>query len=347
MLVVSDPAGGRHDPAQFFRRGRMVPHPERAARHAVLHAACVEHGHTVIGPRARDLGPILAVHSPDYVAFLGSAWSRRGEIDADLEELLTTQFTGRSPSASPQSLAAALGYFACDTSTAIRDGTWEAASSAAFCAATAAEAALEAGVAYALARPPGHHASADCAGGFCYLNNTAIAAQRLLDKGAERVAILDIDVHHGNGAQRIFYARSDVLTVSVHADPTAYFPLYSGFAGERGAGAGEGFNRNLPLAHGAADRVFLDAVSRSLDEIARFSPSALVVALGLDAAKEDPVGVFEVTTDGFSACAARIAQGGWPTVLVQEGGYLCEALPRNLSAFLAAFEDRMGAASRR
>jgi acetoin utilization deacetylase AcuC-like enzyme len=225
-----------------------------------------------------------------------------------------------------------------DTSTPIRAGTWAAVYGGAQAAIQAADAGLEEGTAYALCRPPGHHAYADSAGGFCFVNNSAVAAERLRAKVGGRVAILDVDVHHGNGTQGIFYERADVLTVSLHADPSNYFPYYAGYADETGRGAGEGFNRNLPLPPGSGDDAFLEALEQGLEAVQASGARALVLALGLDASEEDPVGVLKVTTDGFARAAERVARAGLPTVLVQEGGYLCEALPRNLTAFLGAFE---------
>ena len=220
-----------------------------------------------------------------------------------------------------------------------------AVSGSAQAARAAADAAVEHGAAYALCRPPGHHAYADSAGGFCFFNNTAIAAQRLRASLDGPIAILDIDVHHGNGTQGIFWRRGDVLTVSVHADPSNYFPFFAGYADETGEGAGAGFNRNLPLAEGTDDRPWLAAIAAGLGVITGFRPRALVVALGFDASEHDPIGALRVTTAGFAE-AARLIAVAHPTIaLIQEGGYLCDALPRNLVAFLSAFDEaRAGAA---
>ena len=191
--------------------------------------------------------------------------------------------------------------------------------------------------AYALCRPPGHHAYADMAGGFCFLNNTAIAAERLRAKH-QRVAVLDVDVHHGNGTQGIFYDRGDVLTVSIHADPAHYYPYFWGHAHETGTGKGNGCNLNLPLPLGSPDTPWLDAGDKALARIADFAPTALVVALGLDASESDPLQGLKVTGVGFHAMAGKIARLGLPTVLVQEGGYLSDDLGRNLVQFLDGFE---------
>ena len=190
---------------------------------------------------------------------------------------------------------------------------------------------------YALCRQPGHHAFRDVAGGFCFLNNSAIAAAHLRLRH-ERVAILDVDVHHGNGTQGIFYDRPDVLTVSIHADPASYYPYVWGYAHERGEGAGLGTNLNIPLPLGTGDEGFLAALDVAAKSIRAFAPGALVVALGLDASEHDPLAGLAVTTEGFHRIGAAIARLGLPTVLVQEGGYLSDILGTNLTAVLAGFE---------
>lgn len=337
MRVFHSTTSIDHDPTRFFRRGNTIAHPETAERYHILHRSVVEAGFDVRPATDHGLEPLLSIHAPAYVEFLSSAWQRRGEIDATAEELLTTVFPRTQMHRRPDSLIGLLGYYTADTSTPLRAGTWNAVYGSAQAAVSAADAVLTQGFAYALCRPPGHHAYADCAGGFCYINNTAVAAQRLRSASGKRVAMLDIDVHHGNGTQGIFYERDDVLTVSIHADPSGYFPFYAGYADEVGRGAGHGFNLNLPLPHGSGDAIFLQAVDVGLKRIHDFAPSALVVALGLDASEHDPLGVLKVTRDGFSNAARAIAQAGIPTALIQEGGYLCPALPLNLVAFLQSF----------
>ncbi len=196
--------------------------------------------------------------------------------------------------------------------------------------------------AYALCRPPGHHAFADLAGGFCFMNNTAIAAERCVRAG-RRVAILDVDLHHGNGTQGIFYARGDVLCVSIHADPARYYPFFWGHAHERGEGAGLGANLNLPIPRGTGDDGFLEALGPGLARIRSFAADLLVVALGLDAYEGDPFGGLAVTTPGFARIAEAAAGLGLPTIIVQEGGYLCPELGDNLERFLGAFAAAHGA----
>jgi acetoin utilization deacetylase AcuC-like enzyme len=193
---------------------------------------------------------------------------------------------------------------------------------------------------YALCRPPGHHAYANRASGFCYLNNGALAAERLRDQH-ERVAILDIDVHHGNGTQAIFYDRPDVLTVSIHADPAGFYPFYWGYAEETGDQEGEGYNFNLPLPVGAGDDQWLKAVDTALERIQKFAPGALVLGLGLDAHEADPLKGGTVTTAGFARIAEKIAGLALPTAIVQEGGYLTDHLSDNLAMFLTSYEGAL------
>src|SRR5699024_4937413 len=184
-------------------------------------------------------------------------------------------------------------------------------------------------------------AYADLAGGFCFLNNSAIAAQRLR-RHMDRVAILDVDVHHGNGTQGIFYHRDDVLTVSLHADPATFYPFFYGYAHERGADAGYGYNLNIPLTHGTGDDGYLDALNAAFRRIEAFQPDALVVALGLDAYKGDPLAALALTTDGFKRLGAAIGRLQLPSAIVQEGGYMCAALGDNAAAFLTGFEGARG-----
>jgi acetoin utilization deacetylase AcuC-like enzyme len=338
MRVYHSPASVRHDPTTFFRRGATITHPERAERYHVLRDAIVEAGMTLLEAGDAGLEPLQGVHSPEYLEFLAEGWNRRAEIDPNAEEILTTQFARPQMHRRPNSLLGLLGYHTADTSTPLRAGTWSAVYGSAQCAVSAADSAAKHGYAYALCRPPGHHAFSNSAGGFCYVNNTAVAAQRLRSVLRGRVAVIDIDVHHGNGTQGIFYQRADVLTISIHADPDSYFPFYCGYADETGEGEGRGFNLNLPQVHGAGDADFQAALEQALARVVTFAPAGLVVALGLDASEHDPLGVLKVTTKGFVGVADAIGRLGLPTVIVQEGGYVCPALPVNLVAFLREFE---------
>jgi acetoin utilization deacetylase AcuC-like enzyme len=241
----------------------------------------------------------------------------------------------------PRAIDGKLGYYSLDAATPITRGTWRAATAAADTALTAAAlvASGERG-AFALARPPGHHAAKDLYGGYCFLNNAAIAAQSLLDGGARRVAILDIDYHHGNGTQSIFYSRGDVFFVSIHGDPKEEFPYFLGYADETGEGDGEGANLNLPLPWGTGSSRWLEALGEAATRISAFTPEALVVSLGLDTYKEDPISHFLLESDDYLKIGRRIARLRLPTAFVLEGGYAVAALGVNAVNVLTGFENR-------
>lgn len=327
----------RHDPKGFLSSGAPQPNPEQPERVERLLAGARAAGCEIVRSRNLGLGPIAAVHTPEYLDFLErihGRWQRIAEASAEvIPNIHPLARDGRYPA----SAVGQAGYHMADTSCPISAETWESACWSAWAAVDAADAVLSGEpAAYALCRPPGHHAFADVAGGFCFINNSAVAAQRLRGQAA-RVAILDVDLHHGNGTQGIFYARPDVLTVSIHADPVRFYPFFWGHADERGEGPGLGYNLNLPLKRKSDDETFLAALDSSLRRIRSFAPEALVVALGLDAFEDDPFGGLSVTTPGFARIAERIAGLNLPTVIVQEGGYLCDALSDNLTSFLTGF----------
>ena len=338
MKIVYSDKHAQHDPQTFVVRGvkqRSAEQPERATR---LLAAASGAGHEITAPRAFGPGPAAAVHTANYLDFLQTAAREWAKLPGASDEVVPNVHPARQPATYPKGLTGRAGWHQVDMGCPIGPHTWDAALAATEVATTAAELVLSGTrEAYALCRPPGHHAFADMAGGFCFLNNSAVAAQHLRTRHA-RVAVLDVDVHHGNGTQGIFYERADVLTVSIHADPDYYYPYFWGHAHETGQGAGAGFNLNLPLPLGSADAPWLAAGDTALARVKAFAPTALVVALGLDASESDPLQGLKVTGPGFHAMAARIAQLGLPTVLVQEGGYLGDDLGRNLVQFLAGFE---------
>ena len=339
MKIVYSDKHAQHDPQTFLVRGviqKSAEQPERATR---LLAAAKDAGHDITAPKSFGLGPVQAVHTPEYIDFLQVAAREWAKLPGAGPEVVPNVHPARYPATYPTGLVGRAGWHQADTGCPIGPGTWEAALAATETAVTAAEmVAAGAREVYALCRPPGHHAYADMAGGFCFLNNTAIAAQHLRRHHA-RVAVLDVDVHHGNGTQGIFFERDDVLTVSIHADPGSYYPYFWGHAHETGTGKGQGFNLNFPLPLGSADARWLESGDKALARIREFAPTALVVALGLDASESDPLQGLKVTGTGFHAMAARIASLGLPTVLVQEGGYLSDDLGRNLVQFLAGFES--------
>ena len=327
----------RHDPKGFLSSGAPQPNPEQPERAERLLAGARAAGCEIVRSREHGLGPIAAVHTPEDLEFLENIYPRWQRIDGASEEVIPNIHPLARDGRYPASAVGQAGYHMADTSCPISAETWESACWSAWSAVDAADAVLAGErTAYALCRPPGHHAFADVAGGFCFINNSAVAAQRLLSK-SDRVAILDVDLHHGNGTQGIFYARSDVLTVSIHADPVRFYPFFWGHADERGDGPGLGYNLNLPLPRKTGDDGFLTALDAGLSRIRSYAPDALVVALGLDAFEGDPFGGLSVSTDGFSRIAETIAGLRLPTVIVQEGGYLCDELGANLTSFLGGW----------
>ena len=340
MQIVYSAEHERHQPKTFIRRGAVIANPEVPARAATLLAAVRAAGHRIVAPDDFGAAPREAVHGKDYLDFLATIHANWQTLAGAAEEVVPNIHPGRHMARRPIGLAGLVGYHTADTACPIGAGTWQAATASANVALHAASLVLAgARVAYGLCRPPGHHAYADQAGGFCYLNNVAIAAQHMR-RSLGRVAILDIDVHHGNGTQGIFYERPDVFFASLHADPGDYYPFFAGYADETGAGAGTGANLNLPLVQGSGDREMLAALDTALAAIRRHAPDALLVSLGFDASEHDPLGVLKVTSAGFAAMARRIAAADLPTVLVQEGGYMSAVLGENLACFLAAFAAR-------
>lgn len=278
---------------------------------------------------------ILAVHDSKLVSYLRAVCARLDDKAIVYPEV----FPIRRPERAPKALEDRAGYFCADTFTPLTHNAWPAARRAVDVALTAAE--LIAGgerFAYAICRPPGHHAERRIFGGFCFLNNSAIAAN-FLAAGGKRVALLDIDYHHGNGAQDIFYKRADVLTLSIHGHPRHAYPNFSGYSDERGEGAGEGFNRNWPLEPPVDDARYLRVLDEALRAILRFRPSYLVVSLGLDIMKGDPTGSFEVSTAGLKSIAERIGHLYLPTLIVQEGGYAVRNLRIGARSFFGALEE--------
>jgi acetoin utilization deacetylase AcuC-like enzyme len=322
-----------HAPRHFMANGALSPNPEVPARVDVLRAGAEAAGCRFEAPEDHGMGPIAAVHSAEYLTFLRSAHRRWSRIEGASEEVIPNIHPASRTDSYPKSVLGQAGFHQADTSCPISAGTWEAAYWSAQTAVSAAGA-VGSDAVYALCRPPGHHAFADLAGGFCFLNNAAIAAEALRARGL-RPAVLDVDVHHGNGTQGIFYGRSDVLTVSIHADPIRFYPFYWGHAHERGAGAGLGYNLNLPLARGVGDAEYLAVLGTALEAVVSFGADVIVVALGLDAHENDPFKGLRVTTPGFSRIAEAIAGLGLPLLVVQEGGYMSDDLGPNLTAFLS------------
>lgn len=334
MKAFLDDRQRGHEPRHFMANGTRLPNPEVPRRVDILKAGAEAAGCVFAPPADAGLGPVAAVHTAEYLTFLRTIHTRWQRIEGASDEVIPNVHPANRSDSYPRSAVGQAGYHQADTACPISQGTWEAAYWSAQTALAGADAVADgARAVYALSRPPGHHAFADLAGGFCFLNNSGIAAERLRARGL-RPAILDIDVHHGNGTQGMFYARGDVLTVSIHADPVRFYPFFWGHAQERGEGAGRGANLNLPLARGTGDEAYLATLDTALQRIGDFGAEVIVVALGLDAHVDDPFRGLAVTTGGFARIAAAIAATGLPLVCVQEGGYVSPALGPNLTAFL-------------
>ncbi|MBX3055987.1 MAG: histone deacetylase family protein [Anaerolineae bacterium] len=338
MLIYYHPNHLAHDQARLHQPDdphSVVYYSEVAQRGPLIHDAIVAAGLGVIQP-PQDFGlaPIVEVHRHEMVAFLQTAHERFvAETGRDVALPETFSIGGR-PRRKPVSVWGLLGYYCFDIGSPVFAGTWEAAYGSAQTA-VAAAAAIASGerLVYALCRPPGHHAAADMFGGFCYLNNAAIASQWLVEKG-QRIAILDLDYHHGNGTQEIFYGRADVLTCSIHADPLHEYPFYWGFADEYGIGAGENYNFNFPLPLGTQEAAYLVALDIALRRIRAFVPDCLVVSFGADTLENDPVGGFKLSVESYGRIAAQIAALDLPTLVIQEGGYLLPQLGSCVLSFL-------------
>lgn len=321
-----------HHPRSYYSRGQMRTPQEVPERAQNLVKAAKALGFEVQQPADYGLEPLLAVHGAAYLEFLQEAHQRWKEIPEDWGDEVMSNIFVREPNALRGILAQAGRYLA-DGSCPVGELTWRSAYWSAQSAVAAAKAVLDGEpAAYALCRPPGHHARREAAGGFCYINSAAVAAQ-VLRGGFQRVAVLDSDMHHGQGIQEIFYDRDDVLYVSIHGDPTNFYPGVAGFEDERGAGAGEGYNLNLPMPHGSSEAVFMEKLEQSLAAVKAFGAEVLVLSLGFDIYELDPQTKVAVTRKGFARLGERIRSLKLPTVIVQEGGYHLETLESNAQAF--------------
>jgi acetoin utilization deacetylase AcuC-like enzyme len=338
MKAFWDPIELTHEPAFFLQRGLVRQNFEVPARAVALLEACRAMGLEITAPEQAERSALQQVHSADYLDFLRDGPALWDALPPHGPEMVPNIHPSPEMLANGARRSATvigqLGWYTADTSCPIAASTWPAALAAASGAIAAADEAAAGRHAYALARPPGHHAYSARAGGHCYLNNAAIAAERLRLSGAGRVAILDIDSHHGNGTQGIFWERDDVVCVSVHGDPNGYYPWYVGHAGERGAGAGAGCNLNLPLRAGTGDAGWLAAIESGLRLIEAVGAEALVISLGFDASEHEPLGFLSVTADGFARAGALVAETGLSCAIVQEGGYNVDVIGGLLTRFL-------------
>ncbi|CAN5461487.1 histone deacetylase family protein [soil metagenome] len=338
MITVFDDAQRLHDPPGFIVSGKRQPSPERPVRIDLLMKGVERTGSPVVAPPPLDPVALERVHDRRYLAFMETLWTRWSRVpDAGDMPSPNVHALGRAtlpPASYPDSVVGQCGYHLGDGSCPVTAETWNAAKASAATALHAA-ALIQKGerCVYALCRPPGHHAAADMAAGFCYLNNTALAAE-YLNRAGKRTAILDIDVHHGNGTEAIFYDRADILTVSIHADPRRFYPFFWGYGEEVGRGEGQGFNLNIPLPRGTAIEAYRAALAIALERIVRSAPDILVLAAGLDIAVDDPFKGFAIETADFTAIGRDIAALGLPILTVQEGGYPSPSLGPNLASLL-------------
>ncbi|GAB4530626.1 MAG: acetylpolyamine amidohydrolase AphB [Parvularculaceae bacterium] len=346
MLTITDPDLLLHHGAGELNAGKITPCFEQPARlKAVLDALAEARWPAPIPPdpsaRAAAEAAMRSVHAGEFIDFLKSAhadWRAAGR-DGDA---LPLSAIGRRMHADrpPETIDGMLSYYAIDPGTPITADTWRTLEAGAACILTAVDRLQQAGSVFALIRPPGHHAGRDYYGGYGFVNMAAVAAQALREIGASRIAVLDVDYHHGNGTQDIFYDRGDVFYASIHADPRRQFPFFLGYADETGAGAGEGANLNLPLPWNTAWSSWSEALAAACARLKSFGAEALVVSLGFDAFERDPISHFKLTTEDFGRMGAAIAKQQLPTLFVFEGGYAIDALGANTLAALEGFSGR-------
>lgn len=341
MHTVYNAEHGAHAATHEFFRGRLVPAFEVPARaDYILQALQAARLGDLRAPVDHGRAPLERVHAARYLRFIEGAhaeWRALGG-EGDAFPAVWPVRSLRSD-VEPASFAARMGLYSMDSGTPLTAGSWSAAYAGAQASLTALDLVLAGQrAAYCLTRPPGHHAGADFFGGYCFINNAAVAAQAARDAGLARVAILDVDYHHGNGTQAIFYDRADVFYASVHGDPQTEFPFFLGHADETGAGAGHGFNANFPLPVGVANDDWFAALEQALARLTAFRPELLIVSLGVDTYGGDPISHFKLDEPEFRRLGARLAAFGAPTLFLQEGGYATEAIGRNVVAVLTGFE---------
>jgi acetoin utilization deacetylase AcuC-like enzyme len=343
VKIFASPRHQLHDPDHEIEASRLQPPFEHPGRAEAIREALVADARFVIGePSEWGTAPIEAVHDPGLVRFLASAWEEYQQEVHPAHDVVPDVFAHRGLRAGmgdgrgePASVAARLGWWCFETTTPLTAGSYEAARSAVDSALSAARSVLDGeAIAYGLCRPPGHHATRSLYGGYCFFNNAAIAATYAAFETGGRVAVLDVDYHHGNGTQQIFYERDDVAFVSLHGDPARAYPYHTGFADETGAGRGAGSTCNVPLPAGTDDDAYLAALDRALEAVDAFDPAVVVVSLGVDTYGGDPMCDLAVTTEGFGRCGGAVAALGRRLVVLQEGGYADDAIGANVSSWL-------------
>ena len=348
MRVVYSPQHLSHEPKHEFADGEAIGIFETPNRAETIRRSLeADGGFELVDPTEHGTGPIIAVHDPAMLAYLEDSWRGWATWGENATEIFPDTFPlpayreGMGAGRAPRTPRAAIGMWCFDTATPMVEGTYAAARAAVDVALTAADLALGGEcMVYGLCRPPGHHAARAMFGGYCFFNNAAIVAEQLVRRTGEPVAILDVDYHHGNGTQQIFYGRGDVLYVSLHGDPDRAYPYFAGFAEETGAGAGEYANLNLPLPEACSNEEYLANLDRGLEAIAAFGGSTLVVSLGIDTYGRDPICDLALTTEAYHEVGRRAAALGRTTIVLQEGGYFVPHLGENVRNWLLGIEGR-------
>ncbi len=343
MKVVYTLRHRMHHPQRELEGSSFQEPFEHPGRAEIIRAALAADGSfEFIAPDEWGIDPIEAVHDPGLVRFLSTAWEEYQQARGYHHDVVPDMFAmaglreGMGPGTEPTSVAGRLGWWCFETTTPLTQGTYDAARSSVDVAMTAASHVLDGEpVAYGLCRPPGHHAARSLYGGYCFFNNAAVVAQHLASTTGGKITVLDVDYHHGNGTQQIFYDRPDVQFVSLHGDPERAYPYITGHLDETGTGAGFGTTSNYPMAMRADDDEYIAALSSACDEIAAFGPSMLVVSLGLDTYFDDPISDLAITPDGFERSGALVRELGLPTVVLQEGGYATDELGENVRRWLS------------
>jgi acetoin utilization deacetylase AcuC-like enzyme len=342
MLTVFSEKHALRDSKTELYGGELVPPFECPVRaeHILQRVRDVSLGE-VIAPGHFEIGAVTRIHDPAFIHFLETCWDEWEAVGYKGEAIATCWPARGMQQRIPHHIEGKLGYYAMAAETAISNGTWEAARASVNVALTA-QAAMRDGAseAFALCRPPGHHAAGDMFGGYCFINNASVAAQAFLDQGAARVALLDVDFHHGNGSQAIFYDRDDVMFLSLHGDPVDAFPHFLGYADETGTGVGEGYNHNYPMGPGTSFKTWGAALEDACRKITNYAPDALVISLGVDTFEHDPISFFKLASDDFKRYGATIASLNLPTLFIMEGGYAVEEIGLNAVNVLEGYEGR-------
>jgi acetoin utilization deacetylase AcuC-like enzyme len=348
MRVVYSAEHLRHVPGHEYEDGKAIANyevPERAE--AIRRALEADGGFAFDAPTEHGADQISAIHDAKMLDYLEAAWREWVTAGETAPEIMPDTFPlpayheGMDRPTAPGHPRAQVATWVFDASSPIVEGTYAAARSAVDVALTAADLVLGGErFAYGLCRPPGHHAARAMMGGYCYFNNAAIAAEDLARRTGGRVAILDVDYHHGNGTQQIFYARGDVLYVSLHGDPARAYPYFSGYAEETGAGPGTGATRNFPLPVGCGGEEYVANLDRALEAVDAFGEGPVVISLGIDTYRLDPICDLALTTEDYAEVGRRVGALGRPTVVLQEGGYFVPDLGENVRSWLRGLEPR-------